>query len=431
MTDGARCRLLEDIAAALRSDGLISVENGDGQTASARFICREDGLYCALPGDVAERLRLHPSLEFASPDGRVSGHGRLLVLEELDREPELRTELTRAGIEVDTRSLGIRLVPHTFRLGGNTATFPFGGQPPSRTKLWFLAARPFSFTASLTPMLLGGVLAWYIPPPSGSVYWWLLPAVLLAGLLFHVGTNLVSDYYDFVKGVDRKGTMGGSGLLVAGLVAPRAVFRAGLGAFGIGVLLGLVMLLFRGLPLLVLGIVGLLGGFFYCGWPVHYKYRGLGELFVFALMGPLMVIGTHYVLTGMLSGDVFYISLPVGFLVAAILQSNNLRDIADDRESGITTLSMTVGQRIAALEYYAMLAAAYLSVLLMVILGLLPVWTLLVALTAPMAWKVVRKIRDARGRRTPELAPVDVMTAQVHMSFGLLLCAGIALGILL
>jgi 1,4-dihydroxy-2-naphthoate octaprenyltransferase len=187
----------------------------------------------------------------------------------------------------------------------------------------------------------------------------------------------------------------------------------------------------RGWPLLALGTVGFLGGFFYCGWPIHFKYRGLGEVGIFALFGPLMVIGSYYVLTGSFHRDVLIISLPVGFLVAAIVHANNLRDIADDRVAGVTTASSIFGQAFAAIEYYALLAGAYGSVAVMILLGILPISTLVVALSIPPAAKIVKRIAEARGKRTAHLAAIDQMTAQVHLLFGLLLMAGILAGKLL
>jgi 1,4-dihydroxy-2-naphthoate octaprenyltransferase len=107
-------------------------------------------------------------------------------------------------------------------------------------------------------------------------------------------------------------------------------------------LLGLPIIFARGEVILVLGIVGILGGFFYTGWPIGYKYVALGNFFVFLLMGPLMVIGTFYALTGQYSADVLYISLPIGFLVANP-SANNLRDIIHDQKASIKTLAAVAG----------------------------------------------------------------------------------------
>ena len=87
--------------------------------------------------------------------------------------------------------------------------------------LWFRAARPFSFTASATPILLGTALAFY---QTGHVNVVLFVAALIGGVLVHAGTNLISDYFDYTKGVDREETFGGSRILVEKTMLPKALF---------------------------------------------------------------------------------------------------------------------------------------------------------------------------------------------------------------
>jgi 1,4-dihydroxy-2-naphthoate polyprenyltransferase len=299
-------------------------------------------------------------------------------------------------------------------------------RPPSRAGIWWQAVRPFAYTASVTPMLLGAVLAWHMPSTDSQTLWPLLPAILLAGVLFHTGANLISDYYDFVGGIDREDTMGGSGVLVSGLLEPRQIFRGGLVAFALGTVLGLGMLAFRGWPLLALGVIGFAGGYFYCGRPVGLKYRGFGELVIFLLFGPLMVIGSYYVLVGTFHWDIVLISLPVGFLVAAIVQANNLRDMADDEASGIKNAYIAFGPTFARTEYYSLLGAAYLGVLAMIIGGVLPVYASAVIISILPALKIIGVIRRDAAGEGPGLASIDEMTAQVHLLFGVLLMGGIA-----
>jgi len=303
-------------------------------------------------------------------------------------------------------------------------------QSASRSKfsIWVQAVRAFSFTASMTPILVGAMFALEYP---GEVNWWLFPLVVICSLLFHAGTNLVSDYYDFQRGVDRKDTFGSSGVLVNGILEPRQVLRAGLLMFSLGFLLGLILVAFRGMPIFWLGVIGLLGGFFYTGKPIGYKYIALGDFLVFTLMGPLMVIGSYYVLTGDYSTSVLYVSLPIGFLVAAILHANNLRDIAHDAHANVRTLANLFGLRIAKIEYYLLIGGAYLSVVIMVFASVVKPWTLVVLLSLPPALKNVRAISHAREDAVGEIAMIDVQTAQHHFLFGLLLSIGLLLSAVL
>ena len=94
---------------------------------------------------------------------------------------------------------------------------------PTRSKASVVLqlTRPFSFTASILPVVVGAAAAASFPRGGGGVAWWLLPFAMLGGVLFHAGTNVVSDYFDFKCGADRKDTLGSSGVLVAGLMSTR------------------------------------------------------------------------------------------------------------------------------------------------------------------------------------------------------------------
>lgn len=284
--------------------------------------------------------------------------------------------------------------------------------------VWFQAVRAFSFTASAVPVLLGAALAAFYP---GKVMWILLPVVFAAGLLFHAATNLVSDYFDYKKDVDKDYTFGSSGVITAGLLPPKKILYGGLILFCIACLLGLILIAVRGLPILYIGLAGLVGGYFYTGQPLGYKYIGLGDLLVFILMGPLMVIGSYFSLTGSYGTRVLLISLPVGFLVSAILQANNTRDIKHDTEAGIKTLENMVGEKGAKAAYYFSVSAAYLSVVIMVITNILPAWSLAVIITLPLALKIMKKLAKSEPDRPEEIAAVDVETAQLHFGFGVIL----------
>jgi len=299
---------------------------------------------------------------------------------------------------------------------------------PSRLRTWARALRMFSFTASIIPVVVAAALA---VSHEGPVRWELLPLVLLGSVLFHAGTNLVSDAADYDRGVDRPGTLGGSGVLVEGLLSSRRVFQAGLVMFALGAGVGLVLVWARGWTVLWLGLAGLAGGFFYGGRPLGYKYHALGDLMVFFMMGPLIVVGAYFVLTGELSLRAAGVSVPVGCLVAAILSSNNLRDILPDTRAGIRTVAILLGLRGAKVEYVLLVGGAYAVVAALVAAGALSPWCLLVALSLPPAAKNIALIVRARAESARAIAGIDVRTAQLHLLFGVLLSVGLGLSAVL
>ena len=298
---------------------------------------------------------------------------------------------------------------------------------PTNIGLWFRAVRAFSFTASLTPVMLGAVLAL----GAHEVRWELIPLVALGCVLIHAGTNLLSDAADYSRGVDRPGTLGGSGVLVEKLLTARQVFWGGLGLLAAGSAGGLVLVWMRGLTVLWLGMAGVVGGFFYGGHKFGYKYVALGDVMVFLLMGPLIVVGTYFTLTGEMSIRALLASLPVACLVTAILHSNNLRDIAADSSVGVRTLAGILGLRGAKIGYFVLVTGAYALVAAWVACGVLSPWTLGVLLTIPLAAKNLSHIRLAKTGQSSQIATIDVQTAQLHLVFGVLLSVGILAGALL
>lgn len=297
--------------------------------------------------------------------------------------------------------------------------------PHGQLRAWIQAARPFSFTASMTPVFLGAAL---VPYFQQSGRWELLPLIAIASLLMHAATNMVSEYFDYRKGVDRPDTHGGSRVLVDQLLSPKQVLVGGLLLFAISAAIGLVFIAIYGWPILLLGLVGIVGGFFYTATPVGYKYLGLGDVCVFMLMGPLMVIGSFYVLTGSWRTEVLLISLPVGFLVAGILSGNNLRDILHDTQAGINSTASVLGYRWARIEYSGLIVGAYLVTLGMIAFGVLPLWSLLTLLTIPPAVKNIKAAMKSNVENPEQIATLDVQTAQLHLPFGVLLMISVLLG---
>jgi 1,4-dihydroxy-2-naphthoate octaprenyltransferase len=288
---------------------------------------------------------------------------------------------------------------------------------PGRAQLWARAVRPFSFTASVIPVLVGGFAGW---AAGGTVAWPLLAPVVIAAVAVHAGTNLFNDTHDYRRGVDREGTLGGSGLLVEGQLSPSQTNVAALLCFALAAALGIWFVALRGWPVAIVGMIGLVGGYTYTGRPVGYKYIALGDPLVFVLMGPLMVVGADLVLTGVFHQTTLWISLPIGFLVMSILHGNNIRDLDDDRDSGFRTIAMLLGPRAARAWYLLMVLAAFATCAALIAAEVLPLWSALVLLALPAAVKNgLRVLRQASSG--DELSDIDVQSAQVHAMFGVLL----------
>ncbi len=291
----------------------------------------------------------------------------------------------------------------------------------SRIKIWLTAVRPFAYSASVIPVVLGTVLAYL----EGAFDLLLFALALLSSVLLHTGTNLVNDSFDFIKGVDTPTSFGSSGMITSGTLSPQQVHRAGILCFLFATVIGLYLVLEIGITILILGIVGILGGYFYTAKPFQYKYYALGDFLVFFLMGPLMVWGSYFVQTQTYQVYPLVFSLPVGFLVAAILVSNNIRDIEHDSRVGVKTVSKLLGFKYSKWEYLLLVLGAFLVILILVLSRLASPFVLFAFLAFPTAYRITRQLVQTEEEKAHELATVDIQSAQLHLQVGGLMIVGL------
>ena len=283
--------------------------------------------------------------------------------------------------------------------------------------------RPFAFTASVIPVLAGASLAWVHQLWS----WPAFIACLLGGVLLHAGTNVVNEVYDVRKGIDTITSPRASHAIVKGRISEHAALLFAGAAFALAVVVGVYLTWLRGPAIIGLGVLGLIAGWGYTAPPLEYKNRALGVPLVFLLMGPLMVEGAYFAVSGTWSLTALVLSMPVGLLVAAILHGNEWRDIREDSRAGISTLSARIGRRWAHYGYVALVLGAYMVLALSVIAGILPAWTMLAILYLPFLAQVIRSAELGATGQARAIAMIDLQTARLHLAFGSLLVAGLVL----
>ena len=290
-----------------------------------------------------------------------------------------------------------------------------------RAGAYWEIARPFSFTASTVPVAVGGALA----AVEGRFDWLLFLVSLIAGVLVHIGTNITNEIYDVRKGVDTIVSPRASHAIVRGRITDKEAYVLAVAAFAVAFALGIYLVSVRGWPVVALGLVALIGGYTYTAPPFQYKFSPFGIPLVFTLMGPLMVVGAYYVITGTVSWSAFAISIPVGFLVAAILHGNEWRDISEDARAGARTFSVRMGREAAHWLYLALVVGAYLALTLAVVANVLPTWTLLAMLSLPLLVRQIRSAEFGASGQQRAIAMIDLQTAQLHAAFGFLMVLGL------
>jgi 1,4-dihydroxy-2-naphthoate octaprenyltransferase len=288
--------------------------------------------------------------------------------------------------------------------------------------LWEIL-RPFSFTASIIPVVAGGALAWV----DGLWGWAPFVAAVLGAVLLHSGTNIVNEVYDVRKGIDTIASPRASHAIVKGRMRERVALGSAAVAFAIAIAIGVWLIALRGPAIAGLGILGLVAGWGYTAPPLEYKNRALGIPLVFLLMGPLMVEGGYFAVSGAWSLTALLLSIPVGLLVAAILHGNEWRDIREDTRAGISTLSARIGRRWAHYGYVALVLGAYMVLAVSVIAKALPPATMLAVLSLPFLAQVIRSAELGASGQARAIAMIDLQTARLHLAFGSLLVLGLVL----
>jgi 1,4-dihydroxy-2-naphthoate octaprenyltransferase len=288
-------------------------------------------------------------------------------------------------------------------------------------KIWLKTGRPFTLTATLSPLLVGTAVAVYegVFRPANFVL------ALLAGLFLQIGTNYFNEYFDYRYGLDSPESLGASTVIFRGEMTAGQVFGGGIACFALALLLGLILIALVGPAIIFFGLAGMAIAYFYSARPFTLARRGLGDVMVYLAMGLLMTWGAYYVQIPRWSWSAFFASVPVGLLVTAILNMNNVRDYQDDRRVHKLTLPVRFGQTFGTWYHACLLIGSYLAVSLFVVLRWLPIYTLLVWITFPLAFLNVRAVLTALDRRAFIIG--IKRTSLLHLQFGVVLALGLLL----
>lgn len=232
--------------------------------------------------------------------------------------------------------------------------------------LWFRIIRPQTLFASLIPVLVGirSVLV------SGSAMAVERPVMIatlttVCALGLQILSNLINDYYDFVRGSDKAGRSGFKRALAEGEVKSGEMLAAIAAVLAIVVATGFVLVLSGKWVILFIGISAIFFAWLYTATSHSLSYLGIADIFVFLYYGVIASAGTAYLLTHAFVPMSFWAGGVCGLISMCVLMINNLRDIDDDREAGKRTLPVRFGKRAAEMimlvEILLMPVSAYLA----------------------------------------------------------------------
>jgi 1,4-dihydroxy-2-naphthoate octaprenyltransferase len=224
----------------------------------------------------------------------------------------------------------------------------------SALKIWILAARPKTLIISISPVFLGLILAMC----SGILQQNLFFITLITALSIQIGANLVNDYYDGIKGTDTKERIGPLRVTQAGLVSPKSMRRAIIAIFSITAIGGAYLAWQGGWIFILLTAIAIFLAIIYTAGAYSLSYLGIGDVITFFFFGPIALSATYYLQTHFFSSDAFWIGMAPGAFSCAILTSNNLRDMEQDRKAAKKTIPVRFGSFVGKCEYTLMLLIA-------------------------------------------------------------------------
>ncbi len=262
----------------------------------------------------------------------------------------------------------------------------------SRISFWLNNARYVSLGQSLLPAFVALCLA--IDQPSFS---WIYALLGILGVaLAHLSFNLFDDYFDYKKnGPGIRNEIANSGMrarigkceyIVSGEATPRQLFYVA-SFFGMAAMaVGIIVLSARGWPIaLIVGITALLG-ISYAGDPLRLSYRGLGEITIAIIFGPLLMSGIYYAACGTFTPALWFLSIPIGLLAANILYTHDVMDYEADKKIDKRTLCVVTGNQKINLVFSALfIFIPYILILSGIITGYLSKWFFFIFLTLPQA----------------------------------------------
>ena len=210
---------------------------------------------------------------------------------------------------------------------------------------WLIATRSAVTLVTVYSCVIAGLLAW-----RDGLFEWLPWIVVTLGLFIAHGTNnLLNDYTDYNRGVDKDNyfrTQYGVHPLVQGFWTNRQqlTWFAVSGFFA--TLAGLYFLYYTDFHPITMGLFAF-GALALLAYTYPFKYWGLGELAIFLIWGPVIIGGVYFVVTGNWNWNVVLAGVPYGLGVASINIGKHIDKRDDDLQKGVGTFPVRVGERAA------------------------------------------------------------------------------------
>ena len=226
----------------------------------------------------------------------------------------------------------------------------------------------------------------------------------LDSIVAHATNNMINDLFDMDAGLDDASyprNQYAPHPVMSGLIDRPGLIRNILIANAIDAAIMLILFSARGWPILAFALAGLFISVFYVAPPLRLKAKGLGELSVFLIWGPIMVGGMYYAAVGSINPGVLLLSIPYALLVTSVLMGKHIDKAPWDRREGVKTLPVWLGDRTALTVTKGLLIGFYVAIVALVVAQFSSPWILVSLLALPS----LKKTLDTYSRDKPVAPP--------------------------
>jgi len=238
---------------------------------------------------------------------------------------------------------------------------------------WVALSRPPFHSVGVLPFILGSVLAWQ---RTGTFRWDICAWGTLGVVLVMLATYYAGEYWDCAEDtlsarLRPSRFAGGSRVLQRGLLPRHSALRASLVTLVLAIGVGSILQLgYRTGPWTIpLGIIGMVGGFFYSTQPVRWVRTGWGELWIAFCYGWLPVAVGYYLQAGAIAPLVHRLAIPIGLTIFNVILLNEFPDYAADRATGKRNLAVRLGRDWASGLYAVASVASWAAMALSLVHG--------------------------------------------------------------
>ena len=263
-----------------------------------------------------------------------------------------------------------------------------------------------------------------------------LPVLLafLAGWLIQFAGVVTDNYSNLLRQPDDREHLELVQAIKNGILSLRDLRATIIASYGLAAILGLVLFVMAGWPVIAIGFFSMLASWAYSAGPWPFGRHGFADPLFFLFFGTVSVLGAYYVQAAAVLGAGYWhealpitavaVSLPIGALITDILVIDDIRDYAFDTAKNKNTIAVRFGKFYSRCEFVGLLAFAYVSPFWFW-RGLgFSAWVLLPLATSPLAILLARRIWTTDS--FTELVPMTPRLAMLTVAYSLCLGSGLA-----